>query len=229
MSSVDLFQLHNQVTLERGGQRNSLGVDDVLGPVASAFDALRREGLCRWCGFTGLGEPAALRQVATSGAFHAMQAYFNLLNPSAILAVPRGFTALDLQQVAALAHERGLGVLNIRVLAAGALAGRALPAGGQPIAAGADAAAEEARAAVLRRALGLDAKQLHSLALRFALQRPEIDGVLVGFGSADARGRGDRGRLGAADRRSDAAGGRAAVRAAALRGLTYIFPRADDR
>ncbi len=182
--SVDLFQLHNQITIGRGDRRGSLGVDDVLGPVASAFDKLRGEGLCRWCGFTGLGDPQALRQVVTSGAFQTMQAYFNVLNPSAITVVPRGFTALDLRQVAALAHERGLGVLNIRVLAAGALAGRTLPARDLPLADGADAAAEAARAAALRRALGIDAQGLAGLALRFALQRPEIDAVLVGFGAA---------------------------------------------
>ncbi len=175
------------MTLERGARRNSLGVDDVLGKggVAETFERLRAEGLFRWSGFTGLGETAALERMVESGAFHTIQAYFNVLNPSAVLSVPAGFTAVDLGRIAATAHAAGLGVLNIRVLAAGALAGRALPAGGAPLTEGADAAAEAARAAALRRTLGIGERELHRLALRFALARPEIDAVLVGFGTAD--------------------------------------------
>jgi aryl-alcohol dehydrogenase-like predicted oxidoreductase len=183
---VDLFQLHNQVTPARGDRPGSIAVEDVLGKkgAARAFEQLRGEGLFGWSGFTGLGEPGSLRRVVESGAFHTVQAYFNLLNPSAILPVPRGFAATDLGQVAAAAHGRGMGVLNIRVLAAGALAGKPLPAGGAPLVDGADAPAEAARAARLREALGVDDAGLHALALRFARARPEIDGVLVGFATA---------------------------------------------
>jgi D-threo-aldose 1-dehydrogenase len=120
--SVDLFQLHNQVTAARGDRRGSLGIEDVLGNkgAARAFEQLRGEGLFGWSGFTGLGDPGPLRRVVDSGAFHTVQAYFNMLNPSAILPVPPRFAAADLGQVAAAAHRRGMGVLNIRVLAAGA-------------------------------------------------------------------------------------------------------------
>ena len=186
-SSVDLFQLHNHVTRERGVRRDSLGLADVLGDrgVAAAFERLRGEGLFRWSGFTGLGEPEALKRMIASGVFHTVQTYFNLLNPSALLTVPKGFSALDMQQLAVTAHRSGLGVLNIRVLAAGALAGRPLPAGGAPLTDGADATAENARAAALLKVLGADERQLYRLALRFALQQSKIDAVLIGFSTAD--------------------------------------------
>src|SRR4029079_5630479 len=74
-----------------------LGVEEVLkkNGVADALDAMREKGLCRFVGFTALGETAACRRALDSGRFDTVQVYYNLLNPSAARAMPRGWSGQD--------------------------------------------------------------------------------------------------------------------------------------
>jgi L-glyceraldehyde 3-phosphate reductase len=83
---VDFVQLHTRVTLARGmGQRFSLTPPDVLGlnGVIDGFKTMRDCGKVGHFGFSGLGDPKALHELVDSGEFHGLQAYYNLLNPSA--------------------------------------------------------------------------------------------------------------------------------------------------
>ena len=116
--SVGVLQLHTQISMERGGPQ-TLGLEDVLGNhgVADAIDALRTQGLVRFMGFTGMGETRALHQVVDSGRFDVVQAYYNLLNPSAGVAIPAGFPAHDFDRLIDRAAEGVMGVVVIRVMA----------------------------------------------------------------------------------------------------------------
>jgi aryl-alcohol dehydrogenase-like predicted oxidoreductase len=89
---VDLIQLHTRVTSERSGKRLSLLPEEVLGThgVIGAFKELREQGKVGFFGFSGLGDPEALHVLIDSGEFHSVQAYYNLLNPSAGQPVPLG-------------------------------------------------------------------------------------------------------------------------------------------
>jgi hypothetical protein len=70
-----------------------------------------------------LGETDALHKVIKSKRFDIVQAYFNLLNPSAGYRVPDRFSGYDFKRLIDKAFEGGLGVATIRVLAAGAVGG----------------------------------------------------------------------------------------------------------
>src|ERR1043166_1054206 len=120
---VDFIQLHTRVTHDRGtGKRFSLSPGDVLGPngVIDGFKAMRDHGKVGFFGFSGLGDAKALHELVESGEFHAFQAYYNLLNPSAGQPVPPGFSALDYGLIIDRAAAKGMGSFVIRVLAAGA-------------------------------------------------------------------------------------------------------------
>ena len=82
---LDLFQLHNHVTGERGAVRQSLSVRDVLGAggVVETLQRLKSSGSVRFVGFTGLGDAEAVRTVIRDGGLDTVQAYYNLLNRSA--------------------------------------------------------------------------------------------------------------------------------------------------
>src|SRR5438045_9124770 len=58
---VDIFHLHNAITVEGGGE--TLGVRQVLDEVLPAFERLRNQGMVRFLGITAVGGPAALHQV----------------------------------------------------------------------------------------------------------------------------------------------------------------------
>jgi aryl-alcohol dehydrogenase-like predicted oxidoreductase len=184
---VDFIQLHTRVTLERGiGNRFSLTVKDVLGPngVIEGFKSMRDLGKVGFFGFSGLGDPQALHELVDSGEFHGFQCYYNLLNPSAGYAVPKGFSALDYRLILDRAAAQGMGAFVIRVLAAGALTANPSAGGGgsgQTLSPGSDYPLDVERAKKMQAALGVDGKNLAQAAICFALMSPKISTVLVGF------------------------------------------------
>jgi len=185
--SVDLIQLHNRVTVERNpGKRFSLTPKDVVGPggVLDGFKEMRDKGRVGYFGFSGLGDPKALHEVIDSGAFHSIQAYYNLLNPSAGQPVPQGFTALDYGRLIDRAAGKRMGVAVIRVLAAGALTETPEAGGGsspEPLSPGSDYALDLKRAEQVKFLIGGDVESLTRAAIRFALMKPGVSTVLVGF------------------------------------------------
>jgi aryl-alcohol dehydrogenase-like predicted oxidoreductase len=188
-ADVDVFHLHNQVGFTRS-ERGQLDLDRVLGEVAQALLELKEAGLADHIGFTGLGDSTAVREVVLSESYETVQTYFNVLNPSA------GYTGhtggqQDLEgliDTAALAH---CGVIVIRVLAAGAAVGqsnRVANAGdpGGALAGGSGYAADLTRAdrvAQLAAQLGLESSV--ELAIRFALAKPGVSTVLVGYSNLE--------------------------------------------
>lgn len=181
--SVDLIQLHTAITRQRGTFRGSISVEDVQGQggVVEGFERLRQQGLTRYLGFTAFGDTESLHAVIQSGQFDSVQAYYNLLNPSAGRAMPPCFTARDYGDLIGLAREKGMGVLNIRVLAAGAIAGQEPPGPGGGISPGSEADADLRRGARVRDALGAQQGTMAQTAIRYALMNSGVSGVLVGF------------------------------------------------
>ena len=120
---VDLIQMHNHVASTAEG--GSVSPDETLGEVADALRVLRNQGKVRFWGMTAVGETTALHRVIDSGTLNIIQAVYNLVNPSAGAAVPPGFDMPDYGKQIERASANGMGVLVIRVLAAGALSGEA--------------------------------------------------------------------------------------------------------
>ncbi|MBN8892483.1 MAG: hypothetical protein BGP12_05495 [Rhodospirillales bacterium 70-18] len=187
--SVDLFQLHNVITT--AGAAPDLSVAQVLDEVAPALARLRAQGKTRFVGITGIGEAAALRQVVESGTMDTAQVPYNLLNPSPMRALPPGYPAHDFGQLMRHCQRADMGVIGIRVLAAGALSGQAErhPVAMQevaPIGTAADYATDLGRA---RRLLPLvqegHAGNLVEAAIRFAISADAMSTVLVGIASQE--------------------------------------------
>jgi aryl-alcohol dehydrogenase-like predicted oxidoreductase len=184
LSSVTLLQLHNSITLRRGDEPTSITVSDVLGLgcVADAFDDLRAQGLVSHIGLTGIGHSTALREVIQSGRFETMQTPYHLLNPSAGRDVKDGFAEINYGNVIADCAQAGMGVLAIRVLAGGALAGNppsphTFKTPFFPL----DLyQRDRQRADQLQQRLGQD-RPLAREAIRFALAHPQISSAIIGF------------------------------------------------
>jgi aryl-alcohol dehydrogenase-like predicted oxidoreductase len=186
---VDIFHLHNAITLAGGGE--SLSVAQVLGKVVPAFERLREQGKTRLIGITAVGETAALHQVVDAGAFQSAQVSYNMLNPSAATAIPPGYPAQDYGRLLARTEAAGIGVIGIRVLAGGALSGSAVrhpiasppPA---PIGSGSTYEADLARAQRLAPLVAEGfAGSLAEAAIRFVISHAGIGTILVGMASPE--------------------------------------------
>jgi D-threo-aldose 1-dehydrogenase len=179
--TVELLQLHNPIGPQTADQL--IGVDQVLGQdgAADALDRMRELGLTRFIGITAIGDTAACRQVIASGRFDSAQVYYNVLNPSAGQDMPPAWQGHDFRGLIAACKDNGMGVMNIRVLAAGVLATDQRH--GREIAMMPQAAipTEEMRARAVWRRLDERYGTRAQTAIRFALANPHIDCVVVGL------------------------------------------------
>ena len=189
LERVDLLQLHNALAPRRTGNR--LGVSDVLDQVVPALERLRTAGKLRFFGITANGETDALHQVVDSGKVDTAQVFFNLLDPSAGVAVPAGFPGHDFRQLLTHTRAQRMGVIVVRVLAGGALSGTgdrhplAMPSVA-PIASGPDYATDVTRARALQPLVDEGhAGSLVEAALRFPLASDAVSTVLLGYSTTE--------------------------------------------
>jgi aryl-alcohol dehydrogenase-like predicted oxidoreductase len=186
---VDVFQFHNAIV--RTTQGADFSADTVLEEVVPAFERLRDQGKFRFFGITANGETSALNRVVDAHRFDTGQASYNLLNPSLGAAVAANFPAQDYQNLLGHAQTAGMGIINIRVLAGGALSGteERHPLGSPPpapIGSGSEYRRDVERA---RRFEPLvregHAGSLIEASLRYVIAHPAVSTVLVGYSTMD--------------------------------------------
>ena len=187
--AVDLFQLHNAVT-ERGEDAD-FTPRMVLDEAVPTLQRLQREGKIRFFGITAIGDADALHTVVAARAIDTMQMPYNLLNPSAGGKVPLRYPAQDFKELMVRGREAGVGVIGIRVLAAGALSGEATrhPIAApsvEPIASGSSYGADLARARMLRPLVDEGyAGSLVEASIRYAISHPAMCTALIGIATPE--------------------------------------------
>lgn len=193
--AVDLLQLHNPIAGNAAGETTSgssrpVPLEVVTGLIADGMRDVVARGLARHAGCTGLGDTRALHTLVATDMFATVQTYFNAINPSAGVAAAAGGEQ-DFAGLIGAAATAGLGVVAIRVMAAGALLAR--PQRHRNAGDPGPLLVEGARYdRDLERARGIQAIAVElaydgplELALRFALAAPGISTVLVGFSSLE--------------------------------------------
>jgi aryl-alcohol dehydrogenase-like predicted oxidoreductase len=189
MDHVDIFHLHNAITVDGGG--DTLSVAQVLNQVVPAFEMLRKAGKTRFLGITAVGETAALLRVIDAKKFDSAQVSYNMLNPSAGEALPAGYPAQDYGRMFDHTREAGVGVVGIRVIAGGALSAsdQRHPIASPPPEPIGTASSYDADVARARRLLPLVtegfAASLPEAATRFAITHPAMGTILVGMATVD--------------------------------------------
>ncbi|MBX3000851.1 MAG: aldo/keto reductase [Caldilineaceae bacterium] len=187
---IELIQLHNFMSVERQPERGWVSVEDVE-PAIRAFETLKAQGKVGFYGINGLGETDAVHSVIEQGQADTVQICYNLLNPSAGIAVPSSFPFQDYAGTIDHAAAQRMGVIAIRVLAAGALSGigeRHVNAAQNvdPIASSDNFADDLVRAQAFHFLVedGTASSPVEA-AIRFVLSKPEVSTTMVGISSME--------------------------------------------
>lgn len=181
---LDVLYLHSRVGRRRDLKGRVLSVSDVLGEggIADIMMQWKRRGVVGAIGFTALGHTEAILDVLKSARFECAQIYYNLLNPSAAVPTVAAWRAQDYGEVIPAARELGIGVVGIRVLAAGALSDSGQLhrlAKAYSSLARAEVDADRVKAEAFRPLLP-QGMSMVQFALRFALSEKRIETLLVG-------------------------------------------------
>lgn len=175
---VDLIILHNQL-----GSSHGMSPTEALA-VADALERLRDERICDHIGMTALGDMPTVIEVVDSGRFDVAQVYYNMLNPTAAEGrLPWNSTNFDGLLKVCATHD--MGVMGIRIFAAGHLASDVRHGREIPITDAADDATEEHRAQVIWDRLEPSDGTPAQAALRFGLACPLLSTIVVGLGELD--------------------------------------------
>jgi len=189
LERVDLFQFHNAIVDRTSGA--NFGADTVLDEVVPAFDRLRQQGKIRFFGITAVGDTPALHRVVDARVFDTAQVSYNLLNPSPGGAVPAGYPAQDYGNLLGHTKAANMGVINIRVVAGGALSGSEdrHPLGSpppDPIGSGGNYNTDVARARRLEPLVREGhADSLIEASLRFVIANDAVSTVLLGYSTIE--------------------------------------------
>ena len=189
LDKVELLILHNRVVNRQPVARGAreLLPHEVLedGGVADIMDELRQEGLIDHLGLTGLGEAAALGAVVDSGRFDVAQIYYNALNPSAFEDMPDNWNSTHFHGLGRNCVAQDMGIMGIRIFAAGHLATDVRHGREIPITENADNVAEEARVKAFVDAIGDLPETRAQTALRFGLGCEALSTIVVGIGAPE--------------------------------------------
>ena len=194
LEQVDLFFLHNLIVANEDqaryeGTPRSLFAENIL----PAFEQLRTEGLLGTWGVTGIGVPEVILEIIEGDQPpQGIQVVANLLDSLGAMHEFEG--PARTREIAAAAHRRGVGVMGIRAVQAGALTDafdRQLPDGHPDM-------ADYKRAESYRKLSKELGESPAALAHRYALSMEGIATVVLGVKNrtelrecveAEARGR----------------------------------------
>ena len=181
LEHITLLQLHNRIAND--DDPRSLTVADVLGPrgVAEALEEIKNEGLVRFIGITALGDNIPSIEVIKSGRFDTAQIYYNMLNPSASReTMPSAWRGYDATGLFNACNEQNIGILAIRIFAAGYLASQQKTGRESILTTGTSSEEETRMANIIFREFQRSYGPISQLAVRFCLSNPTISSVIIG-------------------------------------------------
>lgn len=179
LSSVDIFQLHNQIEPQDPTAPRRLTLREVVGSggVLEAMQKLKDAKVVKAVGFTGIARHDMVRELFADGRFDTVQLVTNILCSEGEMGARGDAPYRNHLEMVRLAHAAGLGVFGIRPFAAGSLTAsidRSLPAE-HPVV---------RDFALAQQHLGFLASETSSslsiAAMRYALSLPGVSTVVTG-------------------------------------------------
>ena len=184
IDKLDLYQLHNRITLKES--KDTLTSYQILkNNICELMTKLKDDGRVENIGLTALGEANSIREIIRTGHFDTAQIYYNLLNPSASFNEKGTWTDHDFSGLISSCQEQEMGIMGIRIFAAGLLATKVRHGREIPVTDVIDISEEERRVEKLFKLVGDNYGNRAQFALRYGLSNDDLSCIVLGLATLD--------------------------------------------
>ena len=185
LDQLNLYQLHNKITHEKSS--GTLTEKEILekNGVAEIMLKLKEDQRVQNIGITALGDTNSIKNVLEIGYFDTAQIYYNLLNPSAEFEEANDWNDHDFSGLISICNKHKMGILGIRVFAAGLLATDIRHGREIPVTNVINLEEEQRRAHKVSDLIGEKYGNRAQYALRYGLSSKNIHSIVIGMATLE--------------------------------------------
>ena len=182
---LDLYQLHNKITFEEGGETLTSAQILEKNGVCDIMEKIKEDSRVDHIGLTALGDTKPIRDVVNTGCFDTAQIYYNLLNPTATFKEKGIWNDQDFSNLVSDCQTQNMGILGIRVFAAGLLATDIRHGREIPVTHMIDIKEEERRVQRIYKVVGQTYGNRAQLAVRYGLSAESLHCTVLGLATLE--------------------------------------------
>ena len=180
-SYIDLYQLHNRI--EKVGTNEHFSAREIIQRkgVLDSMEKLKSEGRIKNIGITALGNLEPIKEVISTNGFDTAQVYYNLLNPSSAFKKKDQWDDHDFSGIVDQCLKYDMGIMCIRIFAAGYLATDIRHGREIPVTQGISEIEQKRRIEKLFELLKNEQGERAQLALRYGLSNQSLSCIVTGL------------------------------------------------
>jgi L-galactose dehydrogenase/L-glyceraldehyde 3-phosphate reductase len=182
---LDLYQLHNKITFEEGVETLTSAQILEKNGVCDIMEKIKEDSRVDHIGLTALGDTKPIRDVVNTGCFDTAQIYYNLLNPTATFKEKGIWNDQDFSNLVSDCQTQNMGILGIRVFAAGLLATDIRHGREIPVTHMIDIKEEERRVQRIYKVVGQTYGNRAQLAVRYGLSAESLHCTVLGLATLE--------------------------------------------
>ena len=153
--------------------------------ICDAFDRLKEDGRVKNVGITALGDNKAIKEVVATNRIDTAQVYYNLLNPTAGFYQKGSWNDHDFSSLISECQKNDMGIIGIRIFAAGLLATDIRHGREIPVTNVIDIKEEERRVKKIYDIVGLKYGNRAQFAIRYGLSKNNLSCIVLGLASLE--------------------------------------------
>ena len=180
-SYIDLYQLHNRI--EKVGTNEHFSAREIIQRkgILDSMEKLKSEGRIKNIGITALGNLEPIKEVISTNGFDTAQVYYNLLNPSSAFKKKDKWDDHDFSGIVDQCLKYDMGIMCIRIFAAGYLATDIRHGREIPVTQGISEIEQKRRIEKLFELLKNEQGERAQLALRYGLSNQSLSCIVTGL------------------------------------------------
>ena len=185
LDKLELYQLHNKITIHESTDTLTSAQILKTNSVSDIMEKIKEDGRVDNIGLTGLGDTVPIREVVNKGSFDTAQIYYNLLNPTANFNEKGLWNDHDFSGLISDCQKQNMGIMGIRIFAAGLLATDIRHGREIPVTHVIDTSEQEKRVKKIFELVGEAYGNRAQFSLRYGLSTNNLHCAVLGLASLD--------------------------------------------